>query len=961
SQGGNDTYNITVPSGTNQVRIMVYWTDFEGDPLAAKSLVNDLNMTVTDPNSIVYNPWVLNPAPNAATLNANATRAVDDLNNVEQVTIDLPVAGSYTINIDGFMVPQGPETYYLVYEFRGDEVNVTYPIGYEGFVPGETETIRWDAYGNNGTFNLEYSTDLGNSWNSIAPAVAANARYYNWLVPSAVTSEALIRVTRGAVTGQSDDAFSIIGLPQNITVDWACPDSIRLSWSSVTGAVGYEVSVLGANYMDSVTYTTGTYAILTGLNPLVDQWFSVKAYSAANAKGRRANAIYKAPGVFACPIQLDAAVTQLVAPASTTLLDCNDLTGVEISIELQNSGVNPISSIPVFYRINGGTPVSETFPGTITSFATANYTFSATADFSVIGSYDLQIWADYAGDGNHYNDTISIVINSVPGVLASLPFTENFESFTNCSVATNCEQTVCGLTNGWVNDENLVIDDIDWRVSEGATASVATGPDFDHNPGTATGNYLYTEASACFNRTARVITPCIDLTSTTAPQLEFWYHMYGVAMGSLHVDVLSNDIWTLDVMTPISGDQGNSWHQATVDLSAFNGSIATIRFRGITGPDYTSDMAIDDINIYELSAPPVTNFIASATNLCPGQTITLTDLSVNSPQSWDWVITPSTGFAYTGGTSSSSQNPQIQFTAPGIYDVSLTATNGFGNNTYAISSYIVVGSGAAVPLLETFQSGTFPPLNWNVENPDGAITWVNAQVTGSNGNQTDAAYINNYAYNVPGEEDGLISIRVDLSASIYPIVTFDVANATYSPNFNDALRIDISTDCGVTFAPTGYLKVGPGLATVLNQTNSWAPGQASDWRNDTLDLSAYIGSDVVLKFVNVTDYGNNTYLDNINYSELPLSVNDVDGSGIMAVLYPNPSQGEVTLNMNTVQGGPVEFTFTDVRGARIKTVSEVTGSGFTSRKFDLHDFNAGIYFIEIKTPNGSSRLKYIKL
>ncbi|MFM2190957.1 MAG: hypothetical protein RL491_1343, partial [Bacteroidota bacterium] len=317
SQGGSATHSITVPANTKQLRVMLYWNDVEGDPLAAKALVNDLNFVVSDPTSIQFQPWVLNPAPNATTLNANAVRGTDDLNNMEQVTIDDPTAGVYTIDINGFLVPQGTQKYYLVYEFRNEEIELTYPIGYEGFVPGETETIRWDTYGNVGTFTMDYSIDNGSNWTTVTSTIPAAQRFYNWTVPTAVTGQALVRISRNGFSGQSPEPFSIIGLPSNITVDWACPDSVHLVWTAVPGAIGYEVSKLGAMYMDSSAYSTTTDAVVTGTNPTTGQWFSVRAITPDNTKGRRANAVYKAPGVFSCPIALDASINQLVSPANT--------------------------------------------------------------------------------------------------------------------------------------------------------------------------------------------------------------------------------------------------------------------------------------------------------------------------------------------------------------------------------------------------------------------------------------------------------------------------------------------------------------------------------------------------------------------------------------------------------------------------------------------------------------------
>jgi hypothetical protein len=114
SNGGSNVHNITVPSGTDQLRVMVLWVDYEGAVSSSPSLVNDINMNVVDPGTTSYNPWVLDPTPNATTLDLPAVRGIDNLNNMEQVTINAPTSGSYTVNISGFSIPQGPQDYYLV-------------------------------------------------------------------------------------------------------------------------------------------------------------------------------------------------------------------------------------------------------------------------------------------------------------------------------------------------------------------------------------------------------------------------------------------------------------------------------------------------------------------------------------------------------------------------------------------------------------------------------------------------------------------------------------------------------------------------------------------------------------------------------------------------------------------------------------------------------------------------------
>ena len=302
SQSGTNVHNITVPANTQQVKIMVYWHDYQAAVNASVALINNLNMVVTNPASTNFNPWILDYTPNATLLNNNAVRGVDIRNNHEQVTIDNPIAGNYTISINGFAVPQGPQAYVIVYEFVMSNITVTYPIGSEGYNPGETETVRWDAFGNTGTFDLDYSTDSGSTWNTLANNVSSSQRYYDWTVPSALTGKALVRVTRGTVSDVSDATFSIIGVPQNITVLWSCPDSLRLTWNAVPGATGYQIHKLGTMYMDSIGVSNSTQFTVINVQSTNTYWFSVKALGPLDAIGRRAYAIQKTPGVFGCTV-----------------------------------------------------------------------------------------------------------------------------------------------------------------------------------------------------------------------------------------------------------------------------------------------------------------------------------------------------------------------------------------------------------------------------------------------------------------------------------------------------------------------------------------------------------------------------------------------------------------------------------------------------------------------------------
>lgn len=89
---------------------------------------------------------------------------------------------------------------------------------------------------------------------------------------------------------------------------------------------------------------------------------------------------------------------------------------------------------------------------------------------------------------------------------------------------------------------------------------------------------------------------------------------------------------------------------------------------------------------------PVANFTASSTAMPAGCGINFTDLSFGFPTSWQW--------NFTGATPSTStqQNPQnINYPAPGSYDVSLIISNSQGSDTLLMPGYITI-SGAIMPL-----------------------------------------------------------------------------------------------------------------------------------------------------------------------------------------------------------------------------------------------------------------------
>lgn len=952
TQGASTNQNITIPAGVKEAKIMLYWADYESTPTASSALVNDLDLTVTS-GGTTYLPWVLNSAPNATTLADPATTGTDHLNNMEQVSIFNPAAGNYSINISGFGIPQGPQTYFLVYEFITEEITVSYPIGGEGFVSSESERIHWDANGVVGDFNLEYSIDNGVSWTFIAFATG-DSRMFDWTVPSVVSGEVKIRVSRNGFTDESDATFSIIDTPNNIIINTICPTSITIVWDSVPGASGYEVLKLGNMYMDSIGTTTSTFFQIPVASNTDAFWYTVRAYAPNGEKGRRAIAqYYDGSGAVNC-FSDNIGISVIMSP-ETYLQDCYSNNTI-VAARILNSGFNSQTNFQVHYQLGSNPIVSETFAGTVNPNLSADYTFTTSLNFTTAGMYNLKVWTSLPADGYTANDTLTSNIEVFAGSTLTIPFTEGFETFTNCGTASDCETEVCNLISGWKNTTNGISDDIDWRVSNASTPSTDTGPTNDYNIGNSTGKYLYLETSGgCDAKVASLLSPCIDLTSIAAAEVRFRYHAYGADMGDLRVDIFDGSVWTNDIITPIAGDQGNSWIEQIIDLTPYTGQIVTLRLRGTTGSGWLSDLAIDQFMGIDLSSSPTTDFIANKSVICSNTPVEFEDLTINYPNAWNWTFTPNT-VTYLNGTTSNSQNPEVSFNNNGTYSVELETTNTNGSNTMTKTAYIEVVSGAILDVLEDFENANFPPTNWTIDNSDGATTWQETTVTGIDGNTTKAAYINNYDYNSAGQKDGLLTVGIDLTAAVDPYLYFDLAYATYNGTNWDTLQIVLSDDCGLSYNFDIYNEGGSNLQTGGDPGSIWTPTSAADWRRDSISLSSFIGNTISLSFNNITGYGNSMYIDNINITNTPTTTSINQQKEDVISIFPNPTNGQFTIQATELTE-VLSYSITSMDGKLIQTVLNNQDKSIV---VDISKESRGIYFVNITTNDSELVYKLVK-
>ncbi|KAK3264955.1 hypothetical protein CYMTET_26334 [Cymbomonas tetramitiformis] len=139
--------------------------------------------------------------------------------------------------------------------------------------------------------------------------------------------------------------------------------------------------------------------------------------------------------------------------------------------------------------------------------------------------------------------------------------------------------------------------DMNWTLHSGATPSASTGPSGGWDPSLSS-QYAYLEASsrhAYPNKTAILESPLIQVQEEAAPELIFYYHMYGQDIGSLHVEAREAGEGPWIELWAANGSRGDMWHRGEIMLLQGSTSLQ-YRIRGVTGQGYSSDIAVDDIH-----------------------------------------------------------------------------------------------------------------------------------------------------------------------------------------------------------------------------------------------------------------------------------------------------------------------------------------------------------------------------
>lgn len=514
--------------------------------------------------------------------------------------------------------------------------------------------------------------------------------------------------------------------------------------------------------------------------------------------------------------------------------------------------------------------------------------------------YEAQVRSNCAGGASSpYGTLINFTTTDTQACtgINSFPYTESFE-------------TGLGL---WINATG---DDINWTRDSGGTSSSSTGPSSAQD-GTF---YLYTEASTNVtppgspNKTALLNSPCIDLATLSGISLEFGYHMYGSNMGAMEVLVSTNDGANFTSLWTKSGDLGNSWNQATIDLTAYAGSVIKLQFKGTTGTSFRSDMAIDNISIKssapDTEAPSVptgltTSSVTSSTiglswnastdnigvsgyEIYQGATLVTTATSTSYTVTG---LTPNTTYTFSvkakdaAGNTSSSSNTASETTS----DTSTTYCDSKGSNvSYEYIDYVGLG-GIANTTAANAGYGDFTNLIANIG-------------TGTNTIVVSAGFANT-AYRE------YWSIWIDYNQN----GTFDSAEQIVSNLSNSSANQSFNFDVPTTaVAGNTRMRVSMKYSTASGPCDTFTYGEVEDY---TVNISTAL----------------------LSKRNEPSLVNDL-------VLYPNPIKDGVLFIKNMNQKN-VSYRIVNYMG---QTVMQ---NQLSEDKINVARLSNGMYFLEVNTGN----------
>ncbi len=218
-------------------------------------------------------------------------------------------------------------------------------------------------------------------------------------------------------------------------------------------------------------------------------------------------------------------------------------------------------------------------------------------------SYDLYIIAN-CGVTNGLSDTIGPVNFRTTCVIASAPFSENFDG-ADWVAGSSGQNSNSAISPCWSRSPDLAVPSVFQMGPYNTNPGSGNGPTTDMTGG----NFVYGEASyGASGNIANLTSPPIDVSGLTTPALYFFQHRYsGGNIADMSIEV-SNDFGTTwNTEYTVTGDIQSSlsdpWVLEFVNLSSYTGDTVMLRFVQVS-KGCCGDAAIDSVVVDEAPTCP---------------------------------------------------------------------------------------------------------------------------------------------------------------------------------------------------------------------------------------------------------------------------------------------------------------------------------------------------------------------
>lgn len=357
--------------------------------------------------------------------------------------------------------------------------------------------------------------------------------------------------------------------------------------------------------------------------------------------------------------------------------------------------------------------------------------------------------------------------------------------------------------------------------------------------------------------------------------------------------------------------------------------------------------------INKVAGTPLAAFTSSHRIICAGQPVTFYDISCKTN-----ITARSWSLPGSSTPSSTLENPVVVYQTPGKYKVTLTVQNGALSDNEVVDNYIEVISPsiAGYPNIEEgFEDANLASRGYRSVSP---VAWQQI---------TSASYTGSGSFKAPvstsdpaGTTYSFVTPPVDISAlnGVASRLSFYVSYAQPNVDITETLRVYISTDCGNSFKQIMSLN-GTGLSYIgAPYTSGFVPTQKNHWKlraTQSFTSLGYSNEEIAIFRMDVVSAkGNPVYIDNLNISQWFAGVQTVSESQVKANLYPNPSQGLATLDLEFETAGTAEIGLYDLTGRKVASVhSGSVQQGLNSFRITKPAGNSqSLFVVRVDSPLG---------